>query len=173
MMGFLSNDALQDFFAGWAEVIAVIERVKAASVGGALIQYPKIPPSVSESLAARILLHERIFETATCVTRGGRADIVVVDGNGTRLVEVKGSGSAEFQTFGPKDYACDLLVWLRFGEVRQLNLRSTVSATLFPKPTEAMGPLGTRVTHGAAEAAAAARGHATRRINLPLAVLLG
>ena len=170
--GFLPTATLRDFFSGWTEVVATIDRVKAGSAGGQLIQYPKMPPSVSESLAARMLIRERVFEGATGMVRGGAADIRVSRGGETILVEVKGSGSAEFQTFGRRDYGCHMLVWLRFGEASQLTFASTVRATLFPRPAECLGQLGSRVTHGSAEATAAARGFPVRHIEVSLSALV-
>jgi hypothetical protein len=57
--GVLSNDTLRAFFAAWAEVVTVVRRVKESSDAGNLIQYPKIPQAVSESIAAKILIKEK------------------------------------------------------------------------------------------------------------------
>ena len=171
-IGFLPISQLREFFLSWTEVVSVVERVKSASPGGSLIQYPKIPQSVSESLAARFLIKSNTFHKAFEMRRGGSADIVVSCDGGVNLVEVKGSGSSEFQTFGQKDYACDLLLWLRFGAVRHLGTRSLVNATLFPKPSESIGNLGSRVVHSAAKAAALSRGYKLQCLEIALEELL-
>jgi hypothetical protein len=154
MTGFLDERRLREFFFGWGEVVQVIERVKAASSGGRLIQYPKIPSAVSESLAARVLIARAVFPEARSMLRGGGADIRVVCGTSTYRVEVKGSGSSEFQTLGRKDYDCDLLVWLRFGEAVQLGLEGEMRVTLFQTPRRCFGDLGNRVSHATAVSAA-------------------
>jgi hypothetical protein len=170
--GCLADETLREFFAGWADVVAVIERVKAGSAGGGLIQYLKIPQSASESLAARILLREGVSLEATRIVRGGGADLSVREGRETRLVGVKGSGSSEFQTLGRKDYLRHMLVWLRFGEARLLGPSGVVRATLFPQPIKCFGDLGARIVYSAAETAAVRNNCDIRRIEVPLETLL-
>jgi hypothetical protein len=171
LVGFLDDAVLRQFFVGWTEVVGVVGRIKSGSVGGALIQYPKIPSTVSEALAARILVRHDVYPSALRLERGGGADIRITTADGAAKVEVKGSGQAEFQTFGPKDYDCDLLVWLRFGEAAQIGLQGVVRATLFPTPRRSLGDLGSKVTHTSAEAAIR-RGFDVRRLIVPLDQLL-
>jgi hypothetical protein len=172
LRGCLPSATLREFFAAWAEVVSVIQRLKGSSKGGELIQYPKISPSVSELLAARILVREGIFAAADSISRGGGADLRVVEAGRVWCVEVKGSGSAEFQTFGRKDYDCDLLVWLRFGEAMKIGLPGLVRASLIEHPRQSLGDLGTRVTFATAESAARFRGHELRLVEYALADLV-
>lgn len=154
LVGCLDTVVLREFLEGWAEVVLTVQRVKSGSTGGALIQYPKLPPRVSESLAARWLVRAETFPGATEIRRGGGADLRVFGPDRTWRIEVKGSGAKEFQTFGPKDYDCDLLMWIRFGEAALLSQNGRVRATLFPTPRQSIGDLGARVTHAAARSAA-------------------
>jgi hypothetical protein len=86
------------------------------------VQYPKIPPALSESLAVHalrdgmLLTHVGPFSS---VDLGGRvADIVATTAMGTTLrIETKAAGTEEFATFGPKDYEADFLLWLLFGDL--------------------------------------------------------
>ncbi len=146
--------------------------MKSGSVGGALIQYPKLPPSISETLAARWLVHADIYPAATEIRRGGGADLLVSGPDQTWRVEVKGSGTSEFQTFGSKDYDCDLLIWIRFGDAALLGEEGFVRATLIPTPRDSIGNLGARVTHAAARSALRP-GFEIRELEVRLGDLLG
>jgi hypothetical protein len=170
--GFLTAITLREFFEAWTSVVGLIERLKAGSAGGRLIQFPKIPPAVSESLACRSLIIRDVFPDAVSMVRGGAADISVLIPSGLRRIEVKGSGISEFQTFGRKDYACDLLVWLRFGQVFSLTAASQIQVALIPTPIDTMGQLGSRVTYRSAIAAAAVRGNEIESFELPVSALL-
>jgi hypothetical protein len=65
-----------------------------------------------------------------------------------------------------------MLVWLRFGDVSQLCSTSVIQATLFPKPNECLGNMGTRVVYSKAEDAARRRSVAIRPIEVQLEQLL-
>ncbi len=83
-----------------------------------LLQYPKIPPALSESLALHLLQDNIILPGLSSLHAGARSesDLVATDSRGRRLaIEVKGTGASAWVFLGPKDYKADYLVWILFG----------------------------------------------------------
>ena len=84
----------------------------------ALIQYPKIPPRLTESIAIHLLnsgglgnLAEGV--RATLSHAGG--DVLVSQPNGEHLrVEVKGTAGSAFQHLSEKDLDAHLLMWVHY-----------------------------------------------------------
>ena len=70
---------------------------------------------------------------------------------GLTKVEVKATGPGNFQTFGPKDYNCDLLVWIRFDNIDQLRADGRLLASLVPAPGRFTRHLGPRVNYSKLE----------------------
>lgn len=81
----------------------------------AQIQFPPIPAVLSESLVAAGVQH--ILGPGWTASYGGRVSDLVATKRRHRPVwiEVKATGSSQFQEFKPKDLDADLLVWLNFG----------------------------------------------------------
>jgi hypothetical protein len=156
-----SAGELHSFFEAWKDMMLAIDRVRRRHQSE-IIQNPKLPSAISEALAARIYAAQNATETGI-LRRGGGADLVATSSNAVTKIEVKGSGTAEFQTIGPKDRACDLLMWLRFGDVTKLDLNSHLNWTLF-RPKNCVAELfGSRLnfsTLRANEAGVAAEGAA-------------
>ena len=111
---------------------ANLSALRQAYAEAAWIQFPKIPSRISENLAARILASQGKVYGINRLGFGGGADIVVHCADGATLnFEVKGSGSSEFQTIGPKDWQSDCLFWLRFGAVENVTAKSLINWTIF------------------------------------------
>jgi hypothetical protein len=105
----------------------------------ALIRRPGIPAPLSESLIAHAA--PSLFgATASAAYGGDRADLVVAVPGTHVFVEVKATGSGEFQEIKPRDLAADVLVWVAFGS-RYESGGSAVDAYVLPQPTRFVPPL--------------------------------
>lgn len=83
------------------------------------IQFPKIPPRLSESIVMHLIGENRLLPSnIRDVDFGGsRSDLIAItDSNDEILVEVKSTGKSAFQYLGKKDISTDLLVWVHFGD---------------------------------------------------------
>ncbi len=85
------------------------------------ISRPGIPAPLSESLVAAAAPH--IFGSAASISYGGTAADLIVDAGGASpaYVEVKATGSGEFQEIKARDLAADVLVWVAFGRRYELG----------------------------------------------------
>jgi hypothetical protein len=106
------------------------------------IARPPIPALLSESLvgySARWL-----FGNGCVATFGGKkADLIVHSPLGEQqFVEVKATGSGQFQEVKPRDLAADALVWVAFGR-RYLDSEGPTVIYVLPKPSR-FGPPKTR-----------------------------
>ena len=123
---------LQDLFAHQ-------EAVRRAHPLAALIQFPKVPPALTESLALHLinsgslLGHAVPGVRAELSTSGG--DIAVHQPQGPPLrVEVKGTAGSAFQHFGSKDIEADVLVWIHFGSCFRDQEERIISAYILLEP---------------------------------------
>ncbi len=96
--------------------VAYLEGRRRVEPMASLIQYPKLPEALTESLAALLLTTGLIalpgYGPVTAVSRGGpEADLIVMVGDTRLRVEVKGT-QAGLTAFNPNDLTADFLVWL-------------------------------------------------------------
>jgi hypothetical protein len=77
------------------------------------IQFPKLPPTFSESIAAHCV--ESLFPGAKKVRLGGGADIQIEIQGANKKVEVKATQKG-FQHLSQKDISADYLVWIDFAD---------------------------------------------------------
>ncbi|HEU0219181.1 MAG TPA: hypothetical protein VFQ98_00075 [Gallionella sp.] len=83
-----------------------------------LVQFPKIPSALSESLVVilgnqGLLLNELNLHNFQLSEENG--DVVATSNNMQKLkIEVKATGNSAFQFFGDKDIESDILVWVHF-----------------------------------------------------------
>jgi len=106
-----------------------ISKLRGTDRLASLVQYPKIPPALSESLAFHLIQDEVILPGLTSLRAGARteSDLVASDPRGRRVaVEVKGTGASAWVYLGPKDYQADYLVWVLFGSFFASADQSTV-----------------------------------------------
>ena len=98
-----------------AEVFSFISDLRNENPLAKCIQFPKIPPILSESLC--ILEREKLFPGCSDAVFGGRrCDIDVLFPDGTKkTAEIKATGQSAFQALSKKDIAADFLVWVHFG----------------------------------------------------------
>jgi hypothetical protein len=111
--------------------------------GGTAIQYPKLPSVFSESLV--VVCGPALFPNAKNIHLGGghEADVVFDSSNVTKKVEVKATGSKEFQEFGPRDVKADFLVWIAFGSVFENESEDTIRIYVLDEPRRVF-PMGRR-----------------------------
>jgi hypothetical protein len=109
-----------------------------------LISRPAIPAPLSESLVAHAA--PAIFGPGASAAYGGTQADLVVHRNGAApaFVEVKATGSGEFQEIKPRDLAADVLVWVAFGsryvaDVREINLYVLPRPSRFTPPADGAG----------------------------------
>ena len=109
------------------------------------ITYPRLPSAFSESLVVHC--GPTLFPKAKNIHLGGgrEADVVFDASNGTKKVEVKATGSKEFQQFGPKDINADFLVWIAFGPVFEKQADDPVRIYVLAKPKRVF-PDKTKIT---------------------------
>jgi hypothetical protein len=115
----LSADEINQFIILLREVFTYITDLKESHALAADIQYPKLPPKLSESIAIHLLQRGVIPQLAGCDFRfGGNAgDILAFNGEQpTSHIEVKGTTKG-FEYFGEKDVRCDYLLWFDFEDI--------------------------------------------------------
>lgn len=101
------------------ELFAHHERIRSSEFLGSLIQYPKIPPFLSESIVFHLLESGELLGEPTPARKsdtGGDLEIAANDGSVTRI-EIKATGKSAFQFFGDKDLNAQMLVWVHFDDV--------------------------------------------------------
>jgi hypothetical protein len=102
-----------------------------------LIQYPKTPPALSESLAIHLLENRRIIENVafTEIQQGGRiADITARLGQDLKRIEVKATTSG-FQHFSENDINADYLIWIDLYNPLRMN-QETLDIFVLPNPRD-------------------------------------
>ena len=104
-----------------SEVFSYVSNLRTEHPLAEHIQFPKIPPILSESLC--MLEKEKIFLGCSSADFGGReSDIIVRFQDGTKkTAEIKATGQSAFQALSKKDIAADFLVWVHFGRFFEDN----------------------------------------------------
>lgn len=135
----LNKQEIRSLIEVFGEACRFISELRARSPIAKLVQYPKTPTLLSESLAVHAIQEGRLLAAAgpfTTVQRGGRrADILADRADGRQLnIETKASGVQDFATFGGKDYAADFLLWFRFDTLLRDNHLGQVEVLVCPCP---------------------------------------
>ena len=109
------------------------------------IQFPKIPPVLSQSIVVHLIRDRRILHQVVNVGAakfGSRdeADVMIVDGSRTVRVEVKGTGSKAFEHFGEKDLRADYIVWVHFGKYFLGPANEKINVITIRKPSDYFKP---------------------------------
>jgi len=141
----LTPEDLRELAALLRQAFKCISKLKKLKLAARRITYPKLPSAFSESLVVHC--GPILFPNAKNIHLGGghEADVVFDSSNGTKKVEVKATGSKEFQQFGPKDVNADFLVWIAFGSVFENEADDTVRIYVLAKPKRAF-PDKTKIT---------------------------
>jgi hypothetical protein len=115
----LSKDEIRNLIKLLREVFKYFQTLRNSSELAKEIQFPKIPPKLSESLIWHLISEGKLLEVAhRQVKLGGKiADIIVTDKSENEFrIEVKATATKKFQYLGPKDINCDYLIWVSFGD---------------------------------------------------------
>ena len=99
-------------------VFAHIADLKAKNSLAAHIQYPKVPPSLTESLAIYLLQTGVIKGLGQCQFQfgGNEADIIGMNTQARFRIEVKGTTKG-FEYFGEKDVKSDYVMWFDLADL--------------------------------------------------------
>jgi len=99
-------------------VFVHISDLKAENPLAKYIQYPKLPPSLTESLAIRLLRMGVIKGLGRYEFQfgGNEADIIGKDSQSRLRIEVKGTTKG-FEYFGEKDINSDYLMWFDLADL--------------------------------------------------------
>ena len=100
------------------DLFAHHERLRNDNALGTLIQNPKIPSVLSESIVFRLLESGELLGhpvKPTKSTSGGDLEIQNQSGPPSR-VEVKATGKSAFQLLSPKDLDAHHLIWVHFDD---------------------------------------------------------
>jgi hypothetical protein len=108
--------------------------LRAEIAAASFITRPPIPAVLSESLVGYSV--PWLFGDGCVATFGGaRADLIVRRSLGDELlVEVKATGSGEFQEVKPRDLKADALVWVAFG-CRYVDAGGPINIYVLPDPS--------------------------------------
>jgi len=100
------------------DVFTYISNLKDGNPLASDIQYPKLPPRLTESLAIHLLRRGLIPELKGCDFHfgGKEADIIGARGAEKFRIEVKGTTKG-FEYFGEKDIRANYLMWFDFEEL--------------------------------------------------------
>jgi hypothetical protein len=135
----LTKDEIRTLTQLIRKVFVFLERLKARNVLAERIQYPKIPPILSESIAIHLIRDRKILRglmNFRDVYFGGReSDLIVERGSRKLRVEVKSTGKNAFEYFGPKDISADCLVWVHFGDFFTRTTGRSVSVFTIARPS--------------------------------------
>lgn len=114
----LSATEIDQFVFLLKDVFAYISNLKEKNPLAADIQYPKLPPKLTESLAIHLLRRGLISELKEYDFGfgGNEADIIASRGPEKIRIEVKGTTKG-FEYFGEKDIKANYLMWFDFEEL--------------------------------------------------------
>jgi hypothetical protein len=138
----LSATEISQFVLLLKDVFTYISNLKEKNPLAADIQYPKLPPKLTESLAIHLLRHGLVSELKGYDFRfgGNEADILASRGSEKARIEVKGTTKG-FEYFGEKDIKADYLLWFDFEELFRKGGDNFTLFMLPHKETRFMAPL--------------------------------
>jgi hypothetical protein len=114
----LSAAEIDQFVFLLKDVFTYISNLKEKNPLAADIQYPKLPPKLTESLAIHLLRRGLISELKGYDFQfgGNAADIIASRGSEKVRIEVKGTTKG-FEYFGEKDIKANYLMWFDFEDL--------------------------------------------------------
>lgn len=115
----LTKDEIKELSKLLEKTFAYIKELKSKNPLAEKIQFPKIPPILSESIIINLIRKNKILKelgSIVDVNFGGRkADIIVkTKANNEFKIEVKATGKSAFEYFGEKDISSNYLIWIHF-----------------------------------------------------------
>ncbi len=138
----LSPREINQFVLLLNDVFNYITNLKKSNPLAADIQYPKLPPKLTESLAIHLLRGGLITEVKGYDFRfgGNEADIIGSHGQTEVRIEVKGTTKG-FEYFGEKDINADYLMWFDFEELLRKGGRNFALYVLPHREARFSGPV--------------------------------
>ena len=135
----LTAREISDLDAALMAAYRMHNELRAKIAAASFIARPPIPAMLSESLVGYSA--HWLFGDACVATFGGtQADLIVRCPLGDQLlVEVKATGSGEFQEVKPRDLAADALVWVAFGS-RYVDASGPTDIYVLPDPSRFESP---------------------------------
>lgn len=132
----LSKEEIRDLINLLREIFTYFQNLRSRTKLAEKIQFPKIPSVLSESIIYHLISEKKLFEALSDeVLLGGNADIIIKDHNGKQVkIEVKATGSENFQYLSQKDINCDYLVWVSFGDYFLINSRTFIQIFVLNEP---------------------------------------
>ncbi len=103
------------------------------------IQFPKIPPVLSESIVAHLLREHKLpleLNTEEINFGGKRANIIAKTANGEKLIEVKATGIHGFESLSERDINADLLIWVHFADFFHKKGDKPIEVFILKQPKE-------------------------------------
>jgi hypothetical protein len=139
----LEKQEIKELCKTLSQVFRHIEDLRKNSKIAQHIQFPKIPPKLSESIIVQ-LLREGILVPELSkhqISLGGRrADIIAKKSSQELKIEVKSTGKQDFQYFGDKDVSADYLIWLSFKDSFKNENFKEISVTIIQPKDVALKP---------------------------------
>jgi len=150
-MRLLSKNEIGALVRCLSETSQFISKLRDREEIASYVQYPKIPPALSESLAVFAIRENKLLASHgpfKAVKLGGRvADIIATTDSGkTFRIETKAAGTEEFATFGPRDYEADFLLWMLFGDSIRSGCGGKCTVLVCPNPKDHLPWRKDRVT---------------------------
>lgn len=132
----LDPSEIQELIKHIRNLFSTIQNLKNTNKIACYIQYPKIPPILSESIALNTIQNGSLSLPIQSPQLGGNiADIIAYDKNDKLIkIEVKATGKKAFQNFGEKDIAADYLIWVFFDEFFQNSKQEVIELFILPNP---------------------------------------
>jgi hypothetical protein len=123
----LTKDQIIELLGLLKNVFRYLEDLRVEHPLAKKIQYPKLPPSLSESIVFHLIKEKRILSSnIVSVDFGGRESDLTAIAEPLRVlkIEVKSTGENAFEYFGEKDIKADFLVWVHFSSFFHGNKQS-------------------------------------------------
>lgn len=103
------------------------------------IQYPKLPPSLTESICIHLIKKKIILPelSSYVINFGGNiSDIIAINKTDAKKIEVKSTGKTAFQYVGPKDISADYLIWIHFDKAFLENNFDKILVIIVKNPSQ-------------------------------------
>jgi hypothetical protein len=130
----LSIEEIRDAMRILRTVFDCITDLRKTSPFAQHINYPKLPPILTESLTVQLIRRGKILPEFmnTEVERGSRMADILID-RGRFKIEVKGTTAMSWVTLGKNDIVADYLVWIDFSNYFT-TIFDNISVHVFKSP---------------------------------------
>ena len=133
----LKKQEIKELLAILTQYFSYFKNVREENPLAELVQYPKLPGLLSESLAYYLLKEKKILEKIGDIKEilhQKEADLYTMTSEKNIKIEIKGTASEGYQRFTEKDTLSDYLIWIYFGEYFKDNLKRIIEVLILPQP---------------------------------------